>query len=390
MIGKLRGVVASVACAALWALQPFYVSSAGAQQCVAQFQQNAAQYYAHLGTCAQRHRLMESVVELDMLKQQIEQKNAHEWTTTYWREKGGADPKFKWDSKPDYKVKLPDDAQGRWKSDSTGISFNCALPPSVKAQDEAFLECARVYSCALQATSCAVAEAHRTKATDCTSVANQCLQRHRIPGMASIDSGTMTAAPLAPLPPAASSATSTPPQAAAPPPQADPRQQAFQQMSPQCQAQLNRLLEGADRNDKEKALTAYGALRAECDPQIRRAAEAAHVGLPERVLSSRASEAMNKAMSGDPGRLAEAYGSRGYDAGFDTGEVINFAFSLLGLLGGVAGFYAAIPSGGYYAAGGGGGNFSTLNPRARSTYGQGAPIGPAPPTNRSTITGTTR
>lgn len=47
-----------------------------------------------------------------------------------------------------------------------------------------------------------------------------------------------------------------------------------------------------------------------------------------------------------------------------------------------------MPSGGYYASGGGGGNFTTLNPRARSTYGQGAPTGPAAPTNRSTITGT--
>jgi hypothetical protein len=66
--------------------------------------------------------------------------------------------------------------------------------------------------------------------------------------------------------------------------------------------------------------------------------------------------------------------------------VINFGFALLGLLGGVAGVYAAIPGGGYYAAGGGG-NFSTLNPRARSTYGQGGPTGPVAPTNRSTITG---
>jgi hypothetical protein len=157
-------------------------------------------------------------------------------------------------------------------------------------------------------------------------------------------------------------------------------------MSPQCQAQLNRLLEGADKSDKEKAYAAYGALRAECDAQIRRAAEAAQVGLPERVLSSRASEAMRKAMSGDPGRLAEAYADRGYDGGYDVGEVINFGFALLGLLGGVAGVYAAIPGGGYYAAGSGG-NFSTLNPRARSTYGQGGPTGPVAPTNRSTITG---
>ena len=162
------------------------------------------------------------------------------------------------------------------------------------------------YSCALQASSCAVAEAHRTNATDCNRVANQCLQRHRIPGMASLDSGTMDPAPLAPR---EANPTPTAPRTATP--QAGSGQQAFQQMSPQCQAQLNQLLEVPDKSDKEKAFAAYGALRAECDPQIRRAAEAAQVGLPERVLSPRASKAMEKAMSGNPGRLAEAYADRG-------------------------------------------------------------------------------
>jgi hypothetical protein len=385
MVGQIRVVVAALALVALSAFQPFFASSADAQQCLEQFQKSAQQFHANLGICAKRHRLMDSVPEVVMLKQAIETKSAHEWTVTYWKDRGGADPKFTWQSKPDYKVTLPDEADGRWKSDGKSISFNCALPLDVKAQDESFLECARVYSCALQASSCAVTEAHRTNATDCSRVANQCLQRHRIPGMASLDGGTTAAAPLAP--PAAGPGTSaprTPP--AAPQPQAGPGQQAFQQMSPQCQAQLNRLLEGADKSDKEKASAAYGALRAECDPQIRRAAEVAQVGLPERVLSPRASKAMEMAMSGNPGRLAEAYADRGYDGGFDPDAVISFGFALLGILGGVAGVYAAMPGGGYYAAGGGG-NFTTLNPRARSTYGQGGPTGPAAPTNRSTITG---
>ncbi|MFZ5784575.1 MAG: hypothetical protein ACOY4R_30645 [Pseudomonadota bacterium] len=369
-------------------MSAFSCSSADAQQCVAQFQNTQQQAYANLGTCAKRHRLMESLPGVDLLKQAIEEKSAHEWTVTYWREKGGADPKFTWQSRPDYKVKLPDAADGRWKSDGSSISFNCSLPLSVQAQDESFLECVRVYSCALQATSCAVNEAHRTQTNDCNGVANRCLERHRIPGMASLDGGTMTAAPV--LPPTARPGTSAPrpqPQAAPQPP-TGPGQQVFQQMSPQCRAQLNRLLEGADSNDKAKAAAAYGALRADCDPQIRRAAEVAQVGLPERVLSPRASRAMENAMSGNPGRLAEAYADRGYDAGFDVDAVINFGFAMLGILSGVAGVYAAMPSGGYYASGGGGGNFTTLNPRARSTYGQGAPTGPAAPTNRSTITGT--
>ena len=385
MVRVVRGVAAAVVCAVLSAFQPLFVSSADAQQCVAQFQNSAEQAYKNLGTCAKRHRLMDSVPDVVLLQQAIETKSAHEWTVTYWKDRGGADPKFTFKSDPDYKVRLPDAPDGRWKSDGKSISFNCALPLNVQAQDESFLECARMYSCALQASSCAVTEAHRTKTNDCNKVANQCLERHRIPGMASLDSGTMTAAPV--LPPTAGPGTSaprTPPAAPQPPPGAG--QQTFQQMSPQCQAQLNRLLEGADKSDKEKASAAYGALRAECDPQIRRAAEAAHVGLPERVLSPRAAKFMENAMSGNPGRLADASADRGYDGGFDAGEVINFGFALLGILSGVAGVYAAMPGGGYYAAGGGG-NFTTLNPRARSTYGQGAPAGPAAPTNRSTITG---
>lgn len=387
MTGWIRGTAAVSAFACVLAILPV---SGNAQQCVAQFQQAAEQYHKNLGICAKRNRLMDTDPELVKLYQEVvEQKSAHDWTIEYYKQRGSADPTFTWKSKPNYRVTVPDATDGRWKYDGTTISFNCSAPLSVQGQEESFLECARVYSCALQASSCAVNEAHRTKATNCNSVANQCLQKHRIPGMASLD----TAAPppsQATMPQGTTkgSAPRTPPAQAPTPAQPDPRQQAFRQMSPKCQAQLNRLLEGADANDKSKATEAYASLRADCDAQIRRAAEAAHVGLPERVLSPRASEAMRKAMSGDPGQLAQAYGGRAYDGQFDAGEVINFGFALLGLLGGAAGFYAAIPTGAFYASGGG--NFTTLNPRARSTYGQGGPTHVAPRANQSTITGTTR
>ena len=361
------------------------VAPAQAQQCVSYFEKMLQGMerdgVPHAGTCAKRNKLMVSLT--DLASQEFYAPGSPGARRDIQGKRAGTvvvDPNFASWSPPDFKAYLPPWQDGRWWKDGSKIVFNCQMPiPAGSLQQaESFLECARVYSCSAAAAMCGLELARTTNTNDCAAISRKCVAANPVP------SGKVEDVAAAPPPnaPAAGSATSAP----RTPPQAAPGQQAFQQMSPQCQAQLNRLLEGADKNDKEKASAAYGTLRAECDPQIRRAAEAAQVGLPERVLSSRAMEAMKKAMSGDPGRLAEAYADRGYDGGFDAGEVINFGFALLGLLGGVAGVYAAMPGGGYYAAGGGG-NFSTLNPRARSTYGQGAPSGPAAPTNRSTITG---
>jgi hypothetical protein len=163
---------------------------------------------------------------------------------------------------------------------------------------------------------------------------------------------------------------------------ANRKQEALAKLSPQCRARLNSLLQGADSGDKEKAYTAYGGLRAQCDAEMKALASAAEVDLPERILSSRARTAMDKAMSGDPDRMAKATADRGYDAPYDMGEVIDFGLSLINLLSGFAGVYAAMPGGA--AASYSGGNFH------RRVYGQGAPSTPAPRYAPSTITGTTR
>ncbi len=158
------------------------------------------------------------------------------------------------------------------------------------------------------------------------------------------------------------------------------KQDALARLSPQCRARLNGLLQGADSGDKEKAYTAYGGLRAQCDAEMKALASAAEVDLPERIPSSRARTAMDKAMSGDPDRMAQATADRGYDAPYDMGEVIDFGLSLINLLSGFAGVYAPMPGGA--AASYSGGNFH------RRVYGQGAPYTPAPRYEPSTITGT--
>jgi hypothetical protein len=170
----------------------------------------------------------------------------------------------------------------------------------------------------------------------------------------------------------------------APPPQFGDeetrRQAAWERLSPPCKALANSMMQGADKGDREKALSSYGTLRAQCDSELRALADAVRSDLPERVLSSRARSAMAKAMSADPNRLAESTADRGYDASFDTGEVFDFALGLLNVLSGAAGMYAAMPHGA--AASYSGGVF-----RHASSYGQGAPYHPAPRQSPSTITG---
>lgn len=158
------------------------------------------------------------------------------------------------------------------------------------------------------------------------------------------------------------------------------KQEALNSLPAGCRADLNNLLQGADTGDKEKAYTSYARLRATCDAQTRALASAAETALPERILSSRARTALDKAMRGDPGRLAESVGDRSYDASYDAGQVITFGLTLLNVLSGFAGVYAAIPQGG--------GNMGSIGNRpVGHSYGQGSPIHTAPPSRQSTITG---
>lgn len=362
-------------------------TSAQAQQCVAQFQQTLQKAHQNIGICAQRHRLMEGVPSLVKLYQEMEQKSPTEWQNTYYKERGRADPNYTWKSAPDYLILDTKKDDPRWTFTKTGVSFNCSAPLGVQAQDESFLECARVYSCALQASSCAVNEAHRTNATDCGKVANQCLQKHRIPGMASLDSSPPSAADtVSPLGSGkGTSVPRTPPPAPAPPnPTAN--------LSPQCKAQLNQFLQAADQGDSAKATAAYEALRANCDSAMRQLAQAADVTLPERQMGRLSKGSFGRCLSGvdcgtapsSPEQMAAAAANA-----FNVDEVMAAAFSFAGLAVGIAGV-----SGMYMPMAGGqimqSNRFSTINQRARSTYGQGGPTHVAPRTVPSDITGIKR
>ena len=157
-------------------------------------------------------------------------------------------------------------------------------------------------------------------------------------------------------------------------------------MSAPCQAQVKKLFEGADTGDDAKAAAAYSALRtSDCDRQTRDLALAANTDLPERRMTSRGSEIMRRAMNNDRGAIEDTIGDRKYapnGSGYEMAEVLNFAIALFGFAIDVAStanaFYVPTPSG----------NFSSVNRRVPSTYGQGAPAYSAPRQNSSTITGT--
>lgn len=155
------------------------------------------------------------------------------------------------------------------------------------------------------------------------------------------------------------------------------REQAWSKLSPRCKALVNRMMQGADSGDREKLLSSYGVLRAECDRDLRALAAAADSDLPDRRLSPRASSALAKAMSSDPTRLIEAVPDRADDAAFDPGEVADFALGLLGALPAMRGFYAPAARGAAASHAGGVYRNSGSAPRA-------------PPSRPSTITGTSR
>lgn len=217
--------------------------------------------------------------------------------------------------------------------------------------------------------------------------------------------------PAAPQPTPAS-----PPVAAAPPPAANPGQSApppspqalrqataIGQLSPQCQDQFNNLLEATNASDRQRAANAYAALRgASCDVQMREVASATSLGLPERRVSDRARGRMDRAMGADPNaalsgaanRNAQDAASGGGGGGggeFEIDQVINFGMALLGVMSAFSGQSFGGVSFGMINAGSGT-NFSTMNQRATSTYGQGSPNA-RPPATRcgrpvcSTITG---
>ena len=381
--GRVR--VAGMA-GALAVVGAFTSSGADAQQCVSYFDQMLKGMerdgVPHMATCGKRNKLMVSLTDPYSLEFYAPgSPNAPKDIPGKRHGRVRVDPNFTSWSAPDYKAYLPPWQDGRWWKDGSRIVFDCQapIPPGALQQAESFLECARVYSCGAAAALCGRELARTTNTTDCASISRTCLAANPVP------SGTVqeaAAPPTAPTPSAPPRPTLGESRPLNPPPSA-----SLAGMSPACKAQFNAFLEAIDLNDSAKAAATYDALRASCDAAMRALSQEANVALPERQM----------------GRLSRGYFvpcAQGVDCGtapstpeqsaraaanaIDIGALMNFGFAAAGFAIGVAGFYAPSPSGSFANSG----RFSTLNPRARSTYGQGGPTYVAPRTGPSDVTGT--
>jgi hypothetical protein len=342
-----------------------------AQQCVDYFKLMFEGMRDRLGVCDKRNKLLESFSDAASLEFYAPGSPDAPGDRRGKVYPGGPslpfDPTYTEASAPDFKVLLPDRPDGRWRLNGDNVVFNCNMPlsPNPMPQNEAFLECARVYACGARAARCGLETARKTNTTNCPAISQACLATHPVP------QGT--------------SAPSQPSDAAA-----ARRQQAVAQLSPQCRGELNSLLQGADTGDGGKASAAYGDLRAaQCDAQIRALAVAAGVELPERPMTPRAKNLLGNAINGDAGPVPDTAAAVALGGGsYNAGQVLEFGFALLNVLSGVAGVYAAMPGG---AAARYGSNMGSIGNRAVSgTHGQGAPAYRAPPLHQSDITGTGR
>jgi len=359
----------------------FGSAAAEAQQCVSYFEQMLQGMerdgVPHAGTCAKRNKLMVSLT--DMVNQEFYapgSPGARKDIPGKQHGRVSVDPNFKSWSKPDFEAYMPPWQDGRWWKDGSKIVFNCQMPIPAGAlqQAESFLECARVYSCGAAAAMCGRELARTTNTNDCASISRTCLAANPVP------SGTVQGVAAGPPPsvPHAGPGTSAP---RTPPPPA-----SLAGMSPACKAQFNAFLEAVDLNDSAKATAAYEALRANCDAAMRALSQEANVALPERQMGTLSRRYFGNCLSGvdcgtAPSRPEQS--ARAAANAIDVGALMNFGFAAAGFAIGVAGFYAPSPSGSFASSG----QFTTINQRARSTYGQGGPVHVAPRTVPSDITG---
>jgi hypothetical protein len=379
--GRVR--VAGMA-GALAVVGAFTPSVADAQQCVSYFEQMLKGMerdgVPHAGTCAKRNKLMVSLT--DMASQQFYAPGSPGARRDIPGKRAGTvavDPNFASWSKPDFEAYMPPFQDGRWWKDGSKIVFNCQtpIPAGALQQAESFLECARVYSCGAAAAMCGLELARTTNTSDCASISRTCLAANPVP------SGTVQGVATAPAPsvPHAGPGTSAP---RTPPPPPPPSSLAG--MSPACKAQFNAFLEAVDLNDNAKAAAVYDALRATCDAAMRALSQEANVALPERQMGALSRRYfLDCSKTGDCGTAPSTpeQSARAAANAIDVGALMNFGFAAAGFAIGVAGFYAPSPGGSFASSG----QFTTINQRARSTYGQGGPVHVAPRTVPSDITG---
>ena len=377
--GRLRFVGIAAAIAAAGLLAP---SVANAQQCVSYFEKMLQSMerdgVPHAGTCGKRNKLMVSLTE--MYSQEFYAPGSPGARKDIPGKQHGrisVDPNFTSWSKPDFEAYLPPWQDGRWWKDGSKIVFNCQMPIPAGAlqQAESFLECARVYSCGAAAALCGRELARTTNTTDCASISRTCLAANPVP------SGTVQGVATAP-PPSAPHPTGP-----ASTPRTPPPPSSLAAMSPACRAQFNAFLQAVDLNDSTRAAAAYDVLRASCDGAMRALSQEANVALPERQMGALSDNYFRRCAQ-NPNDCGVApstpeQSARAAANAIDVVALMNFGFMAANFAVGVAGFYAPSPSGSFANSG----QFSTINQRARSTYGQGGPIHVAPRTVPSDITG---
>lgn len=181
MIDRARS--AAVLLAGSLALSPLAVPVSFAQACVADYERALALLKQNAGECAKNNKLMTALADAAAAP-------SHPgWT-------GINTGSFRRDSAHDFVVYAPKRPDHRWRMEGDNLVFNCTVPlsPNAMPQNEAFLECARVYACGAATASCGIATARQTGSRDCKGITEQCMASHPIP------QGTMGPVLAAPLP----------------------------------------------------------------------------------------------------------------------------------------------------------------------------------------------
>ena len=367
--------------------------AAAQPQCVAGYQQMLNTFKANAGICAKDNMLMTSFIDFAALEF-YGQGSPGAPTNIPGRIPGRLPPgsvslEFTRNSAPNFRAILPGQPDGRWRLDGNRIVFNCTQPldPNPMPQNEAFLECARVYSCGAAAAQCGMNMAMSNSGNgDCNRISAQCLAANPVP------QGTVTYQATAPGGP-----PPQPPfnlQGEQAPPPIDPRARAYADLSPECPQDFDALLNASKSRDSVNANAAYTRLRQQCDAAMRQLAAATGLALPERPLSPRATGALAQAFNRDPndvanniGRPSSGYGDGGGGGGgADWPALLDFGIALLGVGSQLAGGWS-VPHGSY-SVGRGTDYRSLAAPPIRSGVGQGSGNRPAQRNIPSDITGT--
>ena len=69
----------------------------------------------------------------------------------------------------------------RWTISGNVATPNCNLPMTVASQNDAYLECARVYLCGAKAASCGMQQAQRSGGNECLPISRTCLAANPVP-----------------------------------------------------------------------------------------------------------------------------------------------------------------------------------------------------------------